>query len=76
MQKKCKLLRIDHVKSKAGSFFRLGCFCDEDGQIFKVFLSDDVFDYLADIDPFSDVVLDLEISVYKENLSLRVADVH
>lgn len=76
MQKKCKFVRIDTVKSKSGTPFYLGCFCDEDGQIFKVFVPEDISDYLSDIDLFTDVILDLEISVYKENLSLRVSNVH
>lgn len=76
MQKNCKFLKVDVVKGKSGIPFYLGCFCDEDGQPFKIFVPEKLFVYLQNLGTFSDVVLDLEISVYKENLSLRVADVH
>lgn len=76
MQKKCKFLKIDRLKGKSGEPFYLGCFCDEDGQPFKVFLPEGLYDYLVDLGTFADVVLDLEVSIYKENLSLRVANVH
>lgn len=74
MEKECRFLKVNELKSKTGSPYYLGSFCDERGESFKVFLSEDIFHSLTFLPPFTVVVLEFDFSVYKENLNLNLVN--